>query len=73
MQDLGDLEDLLEAFPMAGFELARKGSEALRRMRTRRAPFFVWYVHDDGATGDGPITFLHLFHTRQRTPEPRSP
>ncbi len=66
--DLGELERLLTRFPDAGRALATEGAFALRKLRLRRTPFYVWYVVD------GPhdvVTFVRLFHTRQRAPDPR--
>jgi hypothetical protein len=68
-EDLTELEALLEHFPLAGLEQQREGSQVMLKMRTRRAPFYVWYIFDSPAGPDGIVTFLRLFHTRQRTPE----
>ncbi len=73
MGDLDDLEGLLGTFPLLGHELVREGTAALLKLRMRRAPFYVWYSYDDATGQHGPLTFLHLFHTRQLTPEPRLP
>ncbi|MGH2377230.1 MAG: hypothetical protein ACRDGT_02005 [Candidatus Limnocylindria bacterium] len=73
MEDLSDIEGLLEHFPRVGYELARRGTEALLRLRMRRAPYYVWYSYDEATGQDGAITLLRLFHTKQQTPEPRLP
>ena len=66
-QDLDETAQLLTRFPDAGRELTRAGSVSLRKLRLRRAPFYVWY-----RTGEGEQTRLvRLFHVRQRTPRPR--
>lgn len=70
-QDPIELEALLGEFPLAGVERARSGSQVLLKMRTQRAPFYIWYVYDPAAGVDGVVTFIRLFHTRQQTPELR--
>lgn len=70
--DLAELTALLTHFPEAGRELARKRTVTLRKLRLRRAPFYIWYTFDS-AIANGPVRFLRLFHVRQRTPEPRLP
>ncbi len=71
-EDLRDIEGMLARFPESGRELAREGLEALRKLRLRRAPFYVWYSFD-ASVPNGAVTFLRLFHTRQRTPGSRLP
>ena len=67
-QDLDETSQLLARFPDAGRELARDGERTLRKLRLRRAPFYVWY-----RTAEGEDTRLvRLFHVRQRTPRPRA-
>lgn len=68
--DLAEAEAMVLRFPNSGFELAHQGTESLRRLRMRRAPFFVWYSAD-AASPDRVVRFLRLFHTRQRAPKPR--
>lgn len=68
-EDLSEVEGMLEHFPLAGHELARQGTEVMLRLRTRRAPYYVWYSYDEATGQDGAVTFLRLFHTKQRTPE----
>ncbi len=70
-EDLGDLEGLLAQFPLAGTTHAERGTHRLLRMRTRRAPFYVWYAYDSASGPNGEVRFLRLFHTRQQTPQPR--
>lgn len=72
-EDLAELEALLERFPLAGVERESQGSQVLLKMRTRRAPFYLWYIYDAAAASDGVVTFLRLFHIRQQTSEPRFP
>ena len=72
-QDLAELEALLGQFPLAGVESARSGSQVLLKMRTQRAPFFVWYFYDPAAGVDGVVTFIRPFHVRQQTPTLRFP
>lgn len=69
-EDLAEVEAMLLRFPESGFELAREGTETLRRLKLRRAPFFVWYSADSRSHG-AEVRFLRLFHTRQKTPKPR--
>jgi len=66
--DLAEIERLLTRFPDAGRVLATEGTFALRKLRLRRAPFYVWYVVD---VARQEVTFVRLFHTRQRTADPR--
>lgn len=72
-EDLDDVAGLLSGFPLLGTELTREGTETLRKLRLRRAPFFLWHSYDEAAGSDGPMLFLRLFHTRQKTPAPRLP
>jgi len=64
-------EDLLGRFPEAGVELARDGAMTVRRLRLKRAPFYVWYLVD--LRRSRRVTLFRLFHARQLTPEPRLP
>lgn len=66
-QDLDEIEGLLGRFPEAGHELTREGTSALRKLRLRRAPFYVWYAFDAGTAG-APVWFVRLFHVRQAGP-----
>lgn len=72
-EDLDDIGDMLGAFPLLGHVLAREGADALLKLRLRRAPFYVWYSYREETAEQGLVTLLRLFHTRQRTPEPRLP
>lgn len=69
-EDLAELAEMLTVFPASGRELAREGSETLRKLRLRRAPLCTWYTVDATAP-NGPIRFMRLFHVRQKTPAPR--
>ena len=62
---------MLDRFPMIGKEFGREGTQVLLRLRTRRAPFYVWYLYDTAGGRDGLVTLLRLFHTKQQTPAPR--
>lgn len=68
--DLAHLEHLLTRFPWSGRELARERDVSVRKLKLRHTPFVVWYAVDAGADR---VVFFHLFHARQRTPEPRPP
>lgn len=52
-------------FPEAGVELARDGAMTVRRLRLKRAPFYVWYLVD--LRKGRRVTFFRLFHARQLT------
>lgn len=67
-EDLSEVEGMLERFPLAGYELARQGTEVMLRLRMRRAPYYVWYSYDEATGQNGAVTFLRLFHTKQQTP-----
>lgn len=69
-EDLAELAEMLTVFPASGRELAREGSETLRKLRLRRAPLYAWYTVDP-TVPHGPIRFMRLFHVRQKTPAPR--
>lgn len=65
-QDLDLAIQLLARFPDAGRVLASDGARSLRKLRLRRAPYYLWY-----RTADGEDTYLvRLFHVRQRTARP---
>jgi len=68
-EDLRRAEALLKRFPEAGYALERGGTEALRKLALRRAPFNVWYALDR-TTADVPIDFVRLFHVRQKAGPP---
>lgn len=68
--DIEALKTLLSAFPNSGRKLAERGSVALRKLRLRQTPYYVWYSIDE-ARSDSPVTLVRLFHTRQQTPQPR--
>jgi len=70
-EDLADLEGLLATFPESG-NAPREDAPVLRKLRLRRAPFYVWYAFDPRRR-DAPVTLLRLFHVRQDSPEPRAP
>ncbi|MSQ36856.1 MAG: hypothetical protein EXR61_00895 [Chloroflexi bacterium] len=70
-EHLADLEGLLATFPEAG-AAPREDTPVLRKLRLRRAPFYVWYAIDPRRR-DAPVTFLRLFHVRQDSPAPRAP
>lgn len=70
-EDLADLEGLLATFPEAS-TTPREDTPLLRKLRLRRAPFYVWYAFDPHQR-DAPVTLLRLFHVRQSSPEPRPP
>ena len=63
--DLAAAAQLLASFPHGGTSTARRGSRELRKIRLERTPFYVWYVFD-AAEANGPVTFLRIFHMRQR-------
>lgn len=62
--ELADATRLLTRFPDAGSELSRDGVRVIRRMRLRRAPFYVVYARE--ASRPDVVLCLRLFHTRQR-------
>ena len=68
--DLRELELLLSKFPTAGTLMACRGAMELRKLRLKRTPFVVWYVADIKIT-KSPVTFLRLYHARQRSTQPR--
>ncbi len=70
-ENLAEVEELIESFPDSGFELAREAGEVLRRLRLRRAPYYVWYRM--GSAPDASVTLLRLFHVRQNAPKPHAP
>lgn len=67
--DLRALEHLVSAYPRAGAELRRRGSDVLRRAMLRTTPFFVWYQLDE-ADERGLLTLYRLFNVRQRRRRP---
>jgi len=66
-------ETLLSHFPLSGSELSRTDTHTLRRLRLRRAPFYVYHLFDEATGRVGPVRFLRLFHTGQSTPGPQLP
>jgi plasmid stabilization system protein ParE len=72
-EDLEQLERMLAHFPLAGTKHAERETWLLLRMRTRRAPFYVWYTYNAASGPDGEVRFLRLFHVRQQAPEIRFP
>ncbi len=68
--DLGELEVLVSRFPAVGTLMEHRGSVELRKLRLKRTPFVVWYVVDT-RVAKSPVTFLRLFHARQRSALPR--
>lgn len=67
MRDLAEVEKVLSVFPGIGREIERRGSQIIRRIPLRAAPFNLWYEYDE-AELDGPVTLVRLFHVRQRQP-----
>lgn len=63
--DLAALEALLASFPDAGRELATQEGATLRKLKLRRCPFVIWYVHHKDR-----ITLSRIYHARQRRPVP---
>jgi len=53
--------------------LANGHAHAARRLRLRRAPFYVYHSFDEATGRVGPVRFLRLFHTSQSTPGPQLP
>lgn len=72
-EDLAQLEDLLAQFPLSGTRHAERGTSLLLKMRTRRAPFYVWYAYDTASGTSAEVRFLRLFHVRQQSPQIRFP
>lgn len=68
--DLFEVERLVSTFSTAGKRMASRASVELRKLRLQRTPFVVWYVVDVKKK-DAPVTFLRLFHVRQRSVRPR--
>lgn len=65
--DLDELERLVVSFPRAGKLMAQRGKRELRSKLLRRTPFVVWYATEPDRAGE-PITFLRLYHARQKAP-----
>jgi plasmid stabilization system protein ParE len=65
---ISELKELLRRYPESGPELAREGAESLRAIRTRRAPFVVWYRYHADLDE---VTLYRLFHARQDRPTPQ--
>ena len=72
-EDREQLERMLAHFPLAGTRRAERGTWVLLRMRTRRAPFYVWYTYNTASGPEGEVRFLRLFHVRQQAHEIRFP
>ncbi len=72
-EDLDQLERMLAHVPLAGTKHAERETWVLLRMRTRRAPFYVWYTQNTASGTGSEVRFLRLFHVRQQAPEMRFP
>lgn len=72
-EDLAEVDRLLLHFPHAGTRAAERGTRLLLKIRTRRAPFYVWDTYDTATTPEGEVRLLRLFHTRQHTAQARFP
>lgn len=68
-RDVNEASAMLALFPRAGQEIGRHGTETLRRLPLRTAPFLIWYAYDE-AMNEGPVRLIRLFHVRQRKHKP---
>jgi hypothetical protein len=64
-RESGEVRELLASFPALGRLLRRDGQVAIRFLPLPRAPYLVWYLHDESS---GDVWMLRLFHARQKRP-----